>query len=198
MAGAWEHRRVTVVAAFDSFLKSALPYARHLEASGARVRYRIVFARPNQISRRQLADLGVPESRTHTLHMDALVTPRELGDEDVVLVALNGLRSRRFYLRLHRAFREARRRPITASFYPGLIFRFHLEGMASRMAADLLLLNSPHDLTLYKGALASMGLENRNAIALGLSFLPTAEERAAHQVPKDGPILLTGPPSDNE
>jgi len=195
MGGAWTGRRVTVVAAFDSFLKSALPYARHLEAQGAEVRYRLVLARANQISRAQLADLGVPEARTRTLPMDALVTRAELESEDVLLVALNGLRSRRLHLRLHRAFVGARRRPVTVSFYPGLIFRFHLEGMASRMSADLLLLNSPHDLALYEGALEAMGLENVNAIALGLSFLPTEAERAAHTVPADGPIVFAAQPT---
>lgn len=195
MTSAWTGRRVTVVAAFDSFLKSALPYARHLEAQGAEVRYRLVLARANQISRAQLADLGVPEDRTRTLPMDALVAREEVDTQDVLLVALNGLRSRRLHLRLHRAFAGAPRRPVTVSFYPGLIFRFHLEGMASRMSADLLLLNSPHDLDLYEGALASMGLQNVNAVALGLSFLPTAAERAAHQVPADGPIVFAAQPT---
>jgi len=195
MRGAWTGRRVTVVAAFDSFLKSALPYARHLEAQGAELRYRLVLARANQISRAQLDDLGVPASRTRTLPMDTLVTREALESEDVLLVALNGLRSRRLHLRLHRAFVGAPRRPVTVSFYPGLIFRMHLEGMASRMSADLLLLNSPHDLALYEGALASMGLENVNAIALGLSFLPTAREREAHRVPADGPIVFAGQPT---
>ncbi len=191
----WSGRRVTVVAAFDSFLRAAVPYARYFESLGAQVHYRIVFARPNQISNEQLRDIGLPPDRTTTIPLDALVRRDAIGGEDVVLLGLDGLRTRRFMVRLHHSFLGAQRRPVVVSFYPGLIFRFHLEGMLSRMSADLLLLNSPADLRLYESALRGMGLTNENALSMGLSFLPSRGEANSHVVPSDGHVLFVGQPT---
>lgn len=191
----WQGRRVTVVAAYDSFLKSALAYARHYEALGAEVRYRLVRTRDNQVSAAQLRGLGLQPEEVATLPIDALVTRQELGAEDVVLLALNGLRSRRFLARFHHTFEGAPARPLVVSFYPGLIFRFHLEGMSSRMGADVLVLNSPSDLALYERMLRFMGCTNDNAVALGLSFLPTRAEAAARPPTPEGPILFVAQPT---
>ena len=191
--GSWAGRRVTVVADFDSFLRAASVLAGHLERAGATVRYRLVFARAGQVSRAQLASMGLTPEQVETLPMDRLATREVLGDEDLVVLGLNGMRSRRFFVRLHHAFEGAPRRPIVTSLYPGLVFRFHLEGMTSRMAADLLLLNSPADLRLYEGALREMGLANRNAICAGLAFLPPAQPPRADA--REGAVLFVGQPT---
>lgn len=193
MTEAWRSRRVTVVADFDSFLKAGTVYARHLEALGARVRYLVAFARPNQISDAQLTGMGLSPSQVCVMPLDAIASRASLEREDLVLVGLNGLRTRRFLLRFHREHASAPRRPVVASFYPGLIFRFHLEGMVSRMGADVLLLNSPADLRLYEGALREMGLKNENAMCAGLSFLPGGG--IASREPRAGAVLFVGQPT---
>lgn len=191
----WTGRRVTVVAAYDSFLKSGLAFAKHYEALGARVRYRLVYTRENQISAAQLRSLGLAPSEVVALPMNGLASRDALGEEDLVLLALNGLRSRRFLQRFHGAFAEAGARPLVVSFYPGLIFRFHLEGMSSRMGADVLALNSPSDLALYERTLRFMRADNQNALALGLPFLPTKDEAAAHARSPEGPIVFIAQPT---
>jgi len=193
--GSWSGRRVTVVAAFDSFLRAAVAYANHLEARGAEVRYRVVLARPAQISPDQLAAFDIPAARVRTVPMDALASRSSLEADDLVLLALNGLRTRRFMVRMHRAFAGAPRRPVVASLYPGLVFRFHLEGMSSRMAADVLLLNSPKDLRLYEGALAEMGLVNENALCAGLSFLPSRRPTSPSGAAAGGGVLFAAQPT---
>ena len=192
-SASWAGRRVTVVADFDSFLRAASVLARHLEGLGATIRYRLVFARAGQVSRAQLASIGLTPDQVQILPMDRLVTRAVLGEEDVVVLGLNGMRSRRFFVRLHHAFEGAPRRPIVTSLYPGLVFRFHLEGMTSRMAADLLLLNSPADLRLYEGALREMGLANRNAICAGLAFLPPALPPRTDT--REGAVLFVAQPT---
>lgn len=191
---AWRSRRVTVVADFDSFLKAGTVYARHFESLGARIRYLLAFARPNQISDAQLVGMGLTPSQVRVMPLDTIASRSTLEREDLVLLGLNGMRTRRFLLRFHRAHADAPRRPIVASFYPGLIFRFHLEGMVSRMGADVLLLNSPADLSLYERALGEMGLTNVNAICAGLSFLPGGGLPTPRELPT-GAVLFVGQPT---
>ncbi|MBO6936282.1 MAG: hypothetical protein JJ863_15005 [Deltaproteobacteria bacterium] len=191
----WAGRRVMVVAAYDSFLKSGLAYARHFESLGAQLSFRLLRTRENQISPAQLEALGLKPGDVVARSLEALTSRAELDEQDVILLALNGLRSRRFLARFHSAFAKARRRPMVVSFYPGLIFRFHLEGMTSRMGADLLALNSPSDLALYERMLAFMGVDNQNAVALGLSFLPTRAEAAARIAKPNGPIVFIAQPT---
>jgi hypothetical protein len=186
---------VTVVGAFDSFLRAGSVHAKRLERLGATVSYRIVLARTAQVSRAQLTAFGIPTDQVRTVTMEAVSSRAFLEREDVVFLALNGLRTRRFMIRMHRAFAEAPRRPVIVSLYPGLIFRFHLEGMASRMAADVLLLNSPKDLELYERALWDMGLDNRNAICAGLSFLPPRRAPLSSDEAAGRGVLFVGQPT---
>lgn len=191
----WAGRRVAVIATFDSFLKAAVPYARYFESRGAHVRHTLLFAREGQISRAQSEGIGVPFHTLDVQPLERLASREALEREDVLLLAADGQRTRRFLVRFHDAFRGARRRPLVVVFYPGLIFRFHFEGMTSRMGADALCLSSPHDLSLYESALAALGLENTNALALGLASIPSAEERADHVVRCEGPVLFAGQPT---
>ena len=47
--------------------------------------------------------------------------------------------------------------------YPGILFRFGLEGMMDRSGADLLCLNSADDLALYGRGHEALGLDSGNA-----------------------------------
>lgn len=191
--GSWAGRRVTVVADFDSFLRAAATHALGLERLGASIRYDLVFARLGQVSDAQLADIGLASSVVRTRSMADVTSRAYLEQEDVVVLALSGLRTRRFLARFHRAFVGAKRRPVVVTLYPGLIFRFHLEGMTSRMGADLLLLNSPLDLRLYETALGAMGLVNRNAMCAGLALLPPRMPPREARAPRT--VLFTGQPT---
>lgn len=195
VTSAWAGRRVAVIATFDSFLKAAVPYARYFESRGAHVRHTLLFAREGQISRAQSQGIGVPFHALDVQPLERLATREALECEDVLLLAADGQRTRRFLVRFHDAFRGARQRPLVVVFYPGLIFRFHFEGMTSRMGADALCLSSLHDLSLYESALEALGLENTNALALGLASIPSAEEREKHVVRRDGPVLFAGQPT---
>ncbi len=192
-AGTYRGRRVLVVAAFDSFLRAASFYAQHLQAAGAQVDYVLHEARRNQLSlaQAQAAGLhGIPD----TLSMRAVLAKMRTG-YDLVLLALDGARTRRITLALHDAAEKdaARARPLLLSVFPGIVFRFQLEGMFCRMSSDLLLLNSPHDFALYEAARKALGLDASNAMMAGLSVVPRHRDPAVDK--PDGPIVYVAQPS---
>jgi hypothetical protein len=55
------------------------------------------------------------------------------------------------------AWSHSATRPRLISAYPGILFRFALEGMLDRSGADLLCLNSQQDLSLYRKGLRRAG-----------------------------------------
>src|SRR5690606_11752458 len=120
--------RVLLVASFDSFLRSAVRFGRLLESRGAQLDCVIPFVRNRQLSAAQKATADAPPD-TRTLPLAEIATAGVLGSYDVVVLALDGARSRDFFLRFREAFPQtASRRPLTVCLYPGLLFRFHLEG----------------------------------------------------------------------
>ena len=153
-----------------------------------------MFARLGQISPKQFRALGF-ERPLEAQSIEQVTSKEFLARFDVVIVALNGLRTRRFMTRFQRLWSERdAARPITVSLYPGLIFRFHLEGMQSRMSCDLVLLNSPRDLGLYADMVGSLGADN-NAVLAGLSFLPGSQQREAAEPPGAGKVVFVGQPT---
>lgn len=163
-------RRVWVVGAFDSFFKSARRYANLLEREGAQIDHRIALVRVGQLSDEQRRHSGVPLD-TPTLPLVSIAVEALAADVSVILVALDGLRTRRLTLAIREeAVRSGKSAPVLISFYPGLIFRFHLEGMMSRSSCDLVLLNSRSDQALYREAMAAMGKAD-NSLLAGLSFI---------------------------
>lgn len=164
--------KILVVASYDSFLRAGDRFARRLEKErDADVSHAIVHLRDGQLSPEQFRAIGVPMVTPEPL--DQIVSKRRLADFDIVVLALNGLRTRRFANRFRTLFdANDTRRPVTVSLYPGLIFRFHLEGFMSRMSSDLVLLNSIADKELYDQMVAGMGLNETNSVVGGLSFLP--------------------------
>ena len=63
------------------------------------------------------------------------------------------------------------------SAYPGILFRFALEGMLDRSGVDLLCLNSQTDLDTYQQGCNALGMDSRNGVLTGLPILWNVEKR---------------------
>jgi len=188
-------RRVLVVAAFDSFFRAGAFFADHLEERGAAIKYLTAHVRRGQLSEDQARAAGLPAT-PEVMPLQSISDPSTLDQFDIVLLALDGARVRRFMIAVARHYTKAHaaKRPLVVSFYPGLIFRFHYEGMFCRMSSDLLLLNSQHDYDLYRAVRDGLGLSSDNALLAGLSVVPSVRQRQ-RQVPDDGAILFVGQPT---
>ena len=79
------------------------------------------------------------------------------------------------------------------SAYPGILFRFALEGMLDRSGADLLCLNSTQDFATYRLGREALGLPSDNAVVTGLPLLWNAETDRA--VPDKPSIVFFEQPS---
>jgi hypothetical protein len=189
----YQGKRVLVVAAFDSFLRAASFYALHLEAGGAHVDYVLHEARPNQLSLAQAKAAGL-NAVPVTLAMAAVLAKMRSG-YDIVVLGLDGARTRRVTLALHELAERtpAFSRPILISVFPGILFRFQIEAMFCRMSSDLLLLNSPHDFALYESARRGLGLDASNAMMAGLSAVPRRREPKA--TTREGAIVYVAQPT---
>lgn len=165
---AFSPRRVLVLATFDSFLKAALPLARFFEGKGCSVDYRLIRVRAGQLSARQRAAIGFSGTLTPASLRDVLAEPG-LADFDVILLALDGRRTSAF-LEAMRA-RAGTRRPLTVAFYPGVVFRYHVHGLANRFGADLILLNSPADQLLFRRTATALGCDDDRGLCLGSTVL---------------------------
>ena len=149
-----------------------MAHGQQLASEGAQVDYELIYVRQNQVSSRQLKTFGCP-AHLRPRPLEEIAAKENLSQYDVLLLALDGLRTRRFMTRFVNLWRDTdQRRPITVAMYPGVVFRFHLEGMMSRMSCDLFLLNSKADHALYLQLLASLRLPDDNAMVSGLPFLP--------------------------
>ena len=183
--------KVLVVSSYDSFLRAGDRFARRLEAArGASLSHAIVHLRQGQLSPAQFRAIGLPTLPTEPL--GAIVDKARLAPFDVIVLALNGVRTRRFMNSFRQLWNGSdRKRPIVLSLYPGLIFRFHLDGFMSRQSSDLVLLSSKSDVALYNQMLASMGIEQSNATLAGLSFMPSRGE----PVPTGSDVVFVGQPT---
>ena len=187
--------RVLVVASFDSFLRVGAACARQLESSGASVSYTLVSARVNQISVQQLAAFGF-QGGVEKKTLAAILTKQNLQQYDVIILALGGLRTRRFMTQFCRIFGSNDVvRPITVALYPGLVLRHQLEGMMSRASCDILLLNSKKDYQLYSGAMESLGHRKNNALCVGLAFVEGEKSTLGKELPANGTVVFIGQPT---
>lgn len=167
---------ILVIGSYDSFLKSGLQLARRFAGGGGRVDTCIPFARKGQLSAAQLRDLALAPD-IEPLPMEQLLTRGKLAGYELVIVSLAGEPSSAFFARFAELWRDAARRPLTLSLYPGIVFRFHYEGMLRRMGADLVLLNSPNDLEMYRELCAAARLSHCNGLLGGLAVLPGEQRR---------------------
>lgn len=187
-------RKILVLGSYDSFLKAGLRLAQRFEQLGATIDTRIVMARKGQLSPRQISELGLAPS-VGFLPFEQVVHRSSLAPYDVVIVALAGEPSSAFYSRFAKLWRDAPTRPLTISLYPGIVFRFHYEGMLRRMGADLVLLNSPHDFEMYQQLCDAAGLKRCNGLVGGLAVLPGERQFTRRTTPERECFLFVGQPS---
>ena len=115
------------------------------------------------------------------------------GEVDALILGLDGQRSRDALLQLQNIWANQEQRPRLISAYPGILFRFGLEGMMDRSGADLLCLNSADDLALYGRGRKALGLDSSNAVVTGLPILWRTKQRT--EAPENPSIVFFEQPS---
>ena len=168
-------RKVTAVACFDSFGKLAMTMLAACRREGAAPTLLLLQLNNRALSRRQRLEIRRidPKIRIEKHNWNDL---RQLcgamaGDVDGLILGLDGQRSRDALLQLQNIWAHQEQRPRLISAYPGILFRFGLEGMMDRSGADLLCLNSADDLALYGRGRKALGLDSSNAVVTGLSLI---------------------------
>ena len=168
-------RKVVAVACFDSFGKTAMTMLAACRKQGAETELHLLQITNRALSRRQRLEIRRTDRRT-PIHkrpwsqFSALAS--EIADNtDVLILGLDGQRSRDALLQLSSIWEGRSKRPMLVSAYPGLLFRFALEGMLDRSGVDLLCLNSEQDLNTYRQGRQAQGLNSDNAVVTGLPVL---------------------------
>ena len=168
-------RKVVAVACFDSFGKTAMTMLAACRKQGATTELHLLQISNRALSRRQRLEIRRTDRRT-PIHKrpwsEFSGLARDIADDtDVLILGLDGQRSRDALLQLSSIWKGKARRPMLVSAYPGLLFRFALEGMLDRSGADLLCLNSDQDLDTYRRGRRAQGLSSDNAVVTGLPVL---------------------------
>ena len=175
-----EHKRlagrtIMAVACFDSFGKLAMTMLAACRKEGAETRLLLLQLNNRALSRRQRLEIQRIDPRTRVEKQNwndlrQLCSPMP-GTVDGLILGLDGQRSRDALLQLQNIWSGAEDRPRLISAYPGILFRFGLEGMLDRSGADLLCLNSAEDLASYQRGRHALGLDSCNAVVTGLPIL---------------------------
>ena len=174
-------RKVVAVACFDSFGKMAMTLLAACRREGAETTLHLLEISNRALSRRQKLEIRRidPRTRIETSSWSDFrkITAPMAGEVDALVLGLDGQRSRDALLMLSTEWKSSDQRPILISAYPGILFRFALEGMLDRSGADLLCLNSPHDLATYQQGCAALGMDSSNAVVTGLPILWNVQAR---------------------
>ena len=180
-------RKVVAVACFDSFGKTAMTMLAACRKQGAETELHLLQITNRALSRRQRLEIERTDRRTpiHKRPWNKLsALAGEIADNtDVLILGLDGQRSRDALLQLSSIWEGRSKRPMLVSAYPGLLFRFALEGMLDRSGADLLCLNSERDLATYRAGRKAQGMSCDNAAVTGLPVLWNAhpsEKKTEH------------------
>ena len=192
-----EGRKVAAVACFDSFGKLAMTLLAACRREGAETTLHLLELNNRALSRRQRLEIRRIDPRTRIekhnwSDLHNLGSPMA-GSVDALILGLDGRRSRDALLQLHGAWSHSTSRPRLISAYPGILFRFALEGMLDRSGADLLCLNSQQDLSLYQKGCAALGLDSSNAVVTGLPILWRTHPRT--EFPEKPSIVFFEQPS---
>ena len=168
-------RKITAIACFDSFGKLAMSMLTACRREGAETTLLLLQLNNRALSRRQRLEIRRidPKIRIEKHKWNDL---RQLcgamaGGVDALILGLDGQRSRDAFLQLQSLWVDQDKRPLLISAYPGILFRFGLEGMMDRSGADLLCLNSADDLSSYSSGREALGLDSSNAVVTGLPIL---------------------------
>ncbi len=172
-------RKVAAVACFDSFGKVAMTLLAACRREGANTTLHLLQVSNRALSRRQRLEIRRTDRLTAIQHGSWSNFPKLIagmaGDIDVLILGLDGQRSRDALLVLGKEWKQRTDRPLLVSAYPGILFRFALEGMLDRSGADLLCLNSEHDLSSYRLGCQALGRSSGNAVVTGLPLLWNAK-----------------------
>ncbi|BEV36772.1 DUF6716 putative glycosyltransferase [Synechococcus sp. M16CYN] len=168
-------RKVVAVACFDSFGKLAMTLLAACRKEGAETTLHLLELNNRSLSKRQRLeiqniDLHTPIEKQSWRDLRSLCSPMA-GTVDALILSLDGKRSREALLQLQNTWGINEKRPQLISAYPGILFRFALEGMLDRSGADLLCLNSNRDLAIYEKGCKALGLSSSNAVVTGLPIL---------------------------
>ena len=168
-------RNVSAIASFDSFGKLAMTLLAACRRQGANTTLYLLEINNRSLSRRQHLEIRRIDPRIRIekapwSNLRQLCAPMP-GSVDALILGLDGQRSRDVLLQLAGLWSTASERPRLVSAYPGILFRFALEGMLDRAGADLLCLNSEQDLSTYSNGCQALGLDSSNAVVTGLPIL---------------------------
>ena len=174
-------RKIAAVASFDSFAKMAMALLSACRREGAETTLYLLEISNRAMSRRQRLEIRridprVPIQKSSWNHFRGLTASIQ-GDADALILGLDGQRSRDALLQLKGIWRDKHQRPVLVSAYPGILFRFALEGMLDRSGVDLLCLNSQADLDTYQQGCNALGMDSSNAVLTGLPILWNVEKR---------------------
>ena len=161
-------RKVAAVACFDSFGKVAMTLLSACRHEGAETTLHLLETPNRSLSRRQRLEIRRIDPRI-TIQQGRWDGFRKLaagmaGSIDVLYLGLDGQRSRDGLLQLKAVWGVTSQRPVLVSAYPGILFRFALEGMLDRSGVDLLCLYSQQDLDTYRRGCAALGMDSSNAV----------------------------------
>ena len=192
-----EGRKVAAVACFDSFGKLAMTLLAACRREGAETTLHLLELNNRALSRRQRLEIRRIDPRTpiekhNWSELHNLCSPMAR-DVDALILGLDGQRSRDALLQLHGAWGHSKTRPRLISAYPGILFRFALEGMLDRSGADLLCLNSQQDLSTYQKGCAALERDSSNAVVTGLPILWRTHPRT--EFPENPSIVFFEQPS---
>jgi hypothetical protein len=178
-------RRVAVVADTDTRWKWGVAVARHVTASDELVSGFIVES-PNLPSERQLADLGPFRGPLRVVPTDELRHPSWAMSFDVVVLALTGGGIFRAVDALHRCFAASPldRRPVVVTGYVGVVYEKYLDGMLLRVGADVVCLNSQHDLELFRASADLLGVADDAFVRCGYAIIDRTQRVDVHAPPR--------------
>ncbi|GII99588.1 hypothetical protein CLV28_0159 [Sediminihabitans luteus] len=169
----------TLVLAYDSQLKWALGIGDELARRGFACRYVVPTDVRHAVSDGQATDHGAGALERITwaeTHVAA-------DGSDVVVLAVQGPLASRFLA--ERADRPSvdGRVPVTITGWVGVIIEKHVAGYLERFGADVVAVNTRHDLDQFREVARRLELPTHNLLLSGLPLLPAAPEP-----PRGGPV----------
>ena len=197
MSPALEGRSIAALASFDSFAKTAMALLSQCRRQGATTTLHLGEIQGRKLSRRQRLEVQRQDPRVriqrHSWSEIRPVCKQLLSSVDALILCLDGQRSRELILMLEQLAAEASPLPVLVSAYPGILFRYQLEGMLDRSGVDLLCLNGEDDLITYRRGCEVLGMDSSNAVQTGLPILWGLRQRS--EAPQRGSFVFFEQPS---
>lgn len=158
-------RKIVYLSTFDSFLRASKILANHFRSEGVEVAHIILNVRLDQISSDQIKQILEGE-RYQILKIQEAIDYLAKDDFEWVILSAENTTCRRFFEKFSKK-RFERARPLVATAYPGILFRYQYDGLSARSPADLVLLNSKADCRNYSQLVAELGVQAGEGFELG-------------------------------